>query len=121
MRKRGSYKRREPGRPPRDYSSDVDVEVAEWAIALQAAWDLSERRAFDLALTMCQGEAGPPSKIPRGAKAGILVGYRLPLQRSFASRSADIRRKLKLGKLRPRREVVLTIARLLHRLGTFRV
>lgn len=109
-------KRLERGRPPRDYSDDIDVEVAEWAIALQGAWDLSERKAFDLALAICQGEPGEPSRIPRGGKAGVLVGSALPLNRRFNSRSADIRRKLKSGKLRPHREMVLGIARVLHRI-----
>jgi hypothetical protein len=52
---------------------------------------------FDLALAICQGEPVPPSKVPRG-------GAGKPKQRSFASRKAGIRRKLKAGK----------IARLLH-------
>jgi hypothetical protein len=106
--------RRGRGRPPRDYSPDV--EVAEWAIALQAAWGMSERAAIDLALTICQGEAGPPTKIPRGAKEGGLVGYRLPMERTFHSRSADIRRTLKAGKLQPDHAATLAIARLLLRI-----
>jgi hypothetical protein len=106
------------GRPPRDYSDDPDLLVAELAIALQAAWDVSERKAIDLALAWLQGESGKPSKRPRGSKAGELVGYALPMQRSFASRSADIRRKLKAGKLRPNHEAVLKIARLLHPIRT---
>jgi hypothetical protein len=106
--------RRKRGRPPRNYSNDPDLPVAELAIALQAAWDLSERRAIDLALAIYQGEPGKHSKIPRGAKAGLLVGYALPLQRSFSSRNADIRRKLKAGKLRPNADATLEIARLLH-------
>src|SRR5438034_11841914 len=44
----------------------VCLDVAEWAIALQAAWDLSERAALDLALARHQGERLPPSKTPRG-------------------------------------------------------
>jgi hypothetical protein len=111
-RSRPRVVRRGRGRPPRDYSRDLDVEVAEWAIALQAAWDLSERKAIDLALAICRGEADPRSIIP----AGTSVGYRLPQSRSFHSRSADIRLKLKTGKLRPNAEVTLAIARLLHRL-----
>src|SRR5438067_1579295 len=110
--------RRRRGRPRRDYSDDPDLEVAEWAIALQAAWDLSERKAFDLALAICQGEPVTPSKAPRAAAGKLwrLVGRKLPMEKSFASRSADIRRKLKGGKLYPNRDKVLTIARLLHRL-----
>jgi len=115
---RKAVKRRKRGRPPRDYRDDPDVEVAEWAIALQAAWGMSERAAFDLALAICQGEPGEPSKVPRGAKtkAGVLVGYALPDNKSFASRSADIRRKLKAGKLRADHAVVLYITRLLLRI-----
>ena len=108
--------RRRRGRPPRDYRDDPDLEVAEWAIALQAAWSLSERGAIDLMLAICQGEPVPASKLPRGARTGVLVGYRLPDKRSFHSRNADIRRKLKAGKLRPDREAVLRIARLLLRI-----
>jgi hypothetical protein len=106
--------RRRRGRPPRDYSDDPDLPIAELAIAFQAAWDLSERRAIDLALAVHQGEPGNPTKRPRGAKAGVLVGYALPLKKSFSSRAADIRRKLKAGKLRPNADVVREIARLLH-------
>ena len=118
---RKTVKRRARGRPRRDYSDDADVEVAEWAIALQAAWDLSERKAIDLALAICQGKAAPPTEIPRGAREGELTGYELPLQRRFHSRNADIRRKLKAGKLRPHRMVTLGIARLLHRLCVLKV
>jgi hypothetical protein len=111
-------KRLKRGRLRRDYSDDPDLEVVEWAIALQAAWDMSERRAIDLALAICQGESVPPSKMPRGGagKPWRLVGRKLPMERRFASRNADIRRKLKIRKLHPNREMVLTIARLLHRL-----
>ena len=108
--------RRLRGRPRRDYRDDPDLEVAEWAIALQAAWMLPERKAIDLALAIFQGELGPASKLPRGAKTGVLVGYRLPDEKGFSSRNADIRRKLKAGKLRADREVVLRIARLLLRI-----
>ena len=83
-------KRRRRGRPPRDYSDDPDVLVAELAIALQAAWSLSERKALDLALAIHQGAPVAPSKVPHGAKAGLVVGHKLPLQQSFASRSADV-------------------------------
>jgi hypothetical protein len=111
-------KRLRRGRPRRNYSDDPDLSVAELAIALQAAWGLSERRAFDLTLAADQGEPVRSPKIPRGAKtkAGVLVGYELPMGKTFAGRNADIRRKLKSGKLRPDAEVVLKIARLLHRI-----
>jgi hypothetical protein len=114
---------RKLGRPPRDYSDDPDLEVAEWAIALHAAWDLSERKAFDWALAICQGQAVLPTKVPRGAKkiGGVLTGYALPMERGFHSRSADIRLKLKAGKLRPDRMVTLEIARLLHRIRRLRI
>jgi hypothetical protein len=77
---------------------------------------VSERQALDLALAICQGELVEPSRIPRGAKAGVLTGYKLQMERHFDSRNADIRRKLKAGKLRPHREMVLRMARLLHRM-----
>ena len=63
-----------------------------------------------------QGELGPASKRPRGGKTGVLVGYRLPDERAVSSRNADIRRKLKAGKLKADPEVVLRIARLLLRI-----
>jgi hypothetical protein len=113
--------KRRRGRPPRDYSDDPDLPVAELAFALQIAWDLSERRALDLALAIYQGEPTKPSNIPRGAKAGVLVGYALPTQKTFASRNADIRRKLKAGKLRPNAGAVRAIARLLHRVRKSKV
>jgi hypothetical protein len=110
--------RRRRGRPPRDYRDDPDLEVAEWSIALQAAWGLSERKAIDFAIGIVQGELSPASRLPRGAgrKGGVLVGYRLPDGRGFSSRNADIRRKLKAGKLKANREVVLRIAHLLLRI-----
>jgi hypothetical protein len=99
-----------------------DLLVAETAIALQAAWGLSERSAIDLALTIHHaGGLGRPSKIPRGGKAGILVGYALPDQESFHGQNRDIRRKLKAGKLRPDVRVVRAVARLLHRIRTRKV
>jgi hypothetical protein len=107
---------RRRGRPRRDYRDDPDLEVAEWAIALRAAWMLSERKAIDLALAISQGEPGPASKLPRGAKTGVLVGYRLPDERGFSSRNADIRRKLKAGKLKPDPEAVLRAVGLLLRI-----
>jgi len=123
--------RRKQGRPRRDYSDDPDLAVAEWATALQAAWDLSQRKAIDLALTICQGITVPPSKVPRGArfehqrleelffqsfrtKAGLLGGYKLPMEQGYKSRSEDIRRKIKLGKLRPDFEATWEITRHLH-------
>lgn len=108
--------KRRRGRPRRDYRDDPDLEVAEWAIALRAAWTLPERKAIDLALAITQGELGPASKRPRGGKTGVLVGYRLPDERAVSSRNADIRRKLKAGKLKADPEVVLRIARLLLRI-----
>jgi hypothetical protein len=100
--------------PPRDYSDDPDLFVAEFAFALQAAWGLSERRALDLALAADQGVPVGSSKTPRGGKTGALVGYALPNEASFSGRNRDIRRKLKAGKLRPDGDEVLRIARLLR-------
>jgi hypothetical protein len=104
------------------YSDDPDLSVAELAIALQAAWGLSERKAIDLALAVDQGEPGSPSKNPRGTKtkAGVLAGYTLPMEKTFVSRAADIRRKLKSGKLQPDAKTVLVIARLLHQIRKLR-
>jgi hypothetical protein len=109
--------KRKPGRPPRDYRDDPDLRVAELAIALQTAWGLSQRAALDLALALRQGARIIPSRLPRGGRklGHVLVGYMLPMKRSFHSRTADIRRKLKARKLRPNAETVRAIARALHR------
>ena len=112
---------RRRGRPPRDYSDDPDLVIAETAFALEAAWGLSERSAIDLALTIHQAEAAAPTKIPRGGKAGVLLGHALPHQASFHSRNRDIRRKLETGKLRPDAQCVRAIARLLRLIRTIRV
>lgn len=109
---------RRRGRPPRDYSDDPDLVIAETAIALEAAWGLSERQAIDWALAIHRGESSGPSKLPRGDKAGVVVGYTLPDRQSFHGRNRDIRRKLEAGKLRPDARVVRAIARLLHRIRT---
>jgi hypothetical protein len=107
--------KRQRGRPRRDYSDDPDRVVAEFAIALEVAWGLSERKAIDLALAVVQGAPGYASRVPRGAgtKAGKLIGYALPDWKSFKSRNADIRRKLKVGKLHPSGVSVRKIVRLL--------
>ena len=85
------------GRPKKDFAADPDLAIAELAIALQAAWGISERKAIDLALALMEGSPCEPSKRPRGSKhkAGTLVGYQLPERMSFAGRAATIRRKLK--------------------------
>jgi hypothetical protein len=107
-------KRRKRGRPQRDYSDDPDLVVAELAVAMMIKWDISERAALDRALHEWEGERLPPSKIPRGTPPGaIVIGSRLPGGRSFASRSSDIRRKFKLGKLRPRLSIIFRFVRLL--------
>jgi len=89
--------RRKRGRPKKDFAADPDLAIAELAIALQAAWGISERKAIDLALALMEGSPGAPSKRPRGCKQkpGLLVGYHLPNNMSFAGRAATIRRKLK--------------------------
>jgi hypothetical protein len=89
--------RRKRGRPKVDPTADPDMPIAELAIALRAAWGLSERKAIDVALALMEGLPVEPSKRPRGInhKAGTLVGYQLPGQMSFAGRAATIRRKLK--------------------------
>jgi hypothetical protein len=73
---------------------------------MQAAWGLSERRAIDLALALMEGQPVEPSKMPRGRKAGTLIGYRLLNNMTFAGRAATIRRKLKWAD----RTVILAIA-----------
>jgi hypothetical protein len=88
--------RRKRGRPKVDPTADTDLPIAELAIALQAAWGISERKAIDLALALMDGHPVEPSKRPRGSghKPGTLVGYELPGNMSFAGRAATIRRKL---------------------------
>jgi len=112
---------RRRGRPPRDYSDDPDLVIAETAFALEAAWGLSERAAIDLALTIHQAEAAAATKVPRGGKEGTVIGYALPDHKSFHSRNADIRRKIEAGKLRPDAQMVRGIARLLHLIRQRRV
>src|SRR5262245_23206524 len=102
---------RRHGRPP--YDRD-DLLIAETAFALEAAWGLSERTAIDWALVIHQAELAAHSKIPRGGKAGVLLGHTLPDQASFHSRNRDIRRKLEAGTLRPDAQRVRDITRLLH-------
>jgi hypothetical protein len=108
--------RRKRGRPPRDYSDDPHLMVAEFAVALMVENDMSERSAIDLALAWLEGERWPATKLPRGSRGrtGVLVGYQLPQERSFTSRAADIRRKFKVGKLRPRLRVIFHFIQLLH-------
>ena len=112
---------RRRGRPSRDYSDDPDLVIAETAFALEAAWGLSERTAIDWALTIHQAELVLPTKIPRGGKAGMLLGYALPRRAGFHSRNRDIRRKLEVGKLQPDAQRVRGIARLLHLVRTCRL
>jgi hypothetical protein len=103
-------------------SHEDDLLVAETAIALQLAWGLSERTAIDLALTIHQATGfGRPSKIPRGAKAGVVLGFALPNSETFHGRNRDIRRKLESGKLQPDDRVVRAMSRLLQRIRTRKV
>jgi hypothetical protein len=97
----------------RSRSYDDDLLVAETAIALKAAWGLSERSAIDYALALHRGKLGGASKIPRGAKAGTLVGFTLADRQSFHGRARDIRRKLQTGKLKPDARIVRAFVRLL--------
>jgi|SRR6516165_6720945 hypothetical protein len=102
---------RRRGRPPSDRD---DLLIAETAFALEAAWGLSERQAIDWSLVIHQAEVAAATKVPRGGKAGVLLGHALPQQASFHSRNRDIRRKLEAGKLRPDAQRVRNITRLLH-------
>jgi hypothetical protein len=65
-------RRRKRGRPPGDYGDDPDLFVAELAITLQASWDLSERRAIDLALAVHSRWAALPAK-PMIHKTGTVL------------------------------------------------
>jgi hypothetical protein len=98
----------------RGRGGDDDLLVAETALAFKTAWGLSERVALDCALALHRGKLGPASKIPRGAKAGTLVGVTLADQQSFHGRNRDIRRKLESGKLQPDARVVRAFVRLLR-------
>jgi hypothetical protein len=102
---------RRRGRPT--YDRD-DLLIAETAFALEAAWGLSERTAIDWALVIHQAEFAAPTKMPRGGKAGVLLGHTLPHQESFHGRNRDIRRKLEAGTLRPDAQRVRAITRVLH-------
>jgi hypothetical protein len=113
--------RRRGSRPRRDYSDDPDLVIAETAFALEVAWGLSERTAIDWALVIHQAEPAAATKIPRGGKAGALLGAALPHQASFHGRNRDIRRKLEIGKLQPDAQRVRAIARLLHHIRTCRL
>jgi hypothetical protein len=113
--------RRRGSRPRRDYSDDPDLVIAETAFALEAAWGLSERTAIDWALVIYQAESAEPTKMPRGGKAGTVIGYALPHHAGFHSRNRDIRRKLETGKLQPDAQRVRGIARLLHHIRTCRL
>jgi hypothetical protein len=82
------------GRPKKNFPADPDLPIVKLALALQAAWGLSERKAIDLALALLEGSPCAPSKRPRGSKhkGGTLVGYQLPVRMSFAmSRGVIVR------------------------------
>jgi hypothetical protein len=73
-------------RPPEDIRDDPDRITIEFALALKAAWGLSERAAFDLAVAWCESRVTEPTKTPRGSgkRPGLFIGhelfFRLPLQ-----------------------------------------
>jgi hypothetical protein len=66
-------------RPPEDIRDDPDRITIEFALALKAAWGLSERAAFDLAVAWCESRVTEPTKTPRGSgkRPGLLIGHEI--------------------------------------------
>jgi hypothetical protein len=84
----------------KDISNDPDRIAIEFALALKAAWGMSERAAFDLAVAWCEARVTDPTKTPRGVKAGLLVGYDR-VTATITGRASTLRRKSKRHSPRP--------------------
>jgi hypothetical protein len=97
------------GRPPKEIREDPDPLAAEFALALEDAWKISQRRAIDLVIAWFDSRVVPASKTPRGAKDldGLLVGYETSPARTFAGRASVLRRKAKHA--RPAVVKILTV------------
>jgi hypothetical protein len=104
---------RRMGRPPKDIRDDPDRIKIEFAMALQKAWGLSERKAFDFVVARFEALATEPTKTPRGAHkhpGAQIVGYETRPFRTVSGRSSVLRRKSKRRALRPDVVSALTLA-----------
>jgi hypothetical protein len=104
---------RRRGRPPKEPRNDPDQFTIDLVAAVQDAWKISERKAFDLAICFLESREGPPTKVPRGKHppGSILVGYErwaVDGLRTFAGRSSTLRQKSKRAP--PRRHVVRALS-----------
>jgi hypothetical protein len=105
--------RRRRGRPSKDDQIVVDV-----AAALTEAYSLGPQQARDLALAVLEGKMVTPSKLPRGAGRralphSVVMAYELPFA-TFKGRQVTILQKIRSGKLRPRRDVVVALVSVLR-------
>jgi len=113
MMTRASAARRERrlrGRPAKDPHEDPDQLSIALVAAMQDAWKISERKAFDLTLCFLEAHEGPPTKVPRAkhsADSGP-IGYKLVNNRAFANRASTLRKKSK--RTPPRRRVVQALS-----------
>ena len=96
------------GRPHMDVCADPDRIKVEFALGLQAGCAISERKAFDLVVCHFESRAVDPSKMPRNAGAGLLVGYETQPARTVAGRARSLRRKIRIA--RPDVVAALTLA-----------
>jgi hypothetical protein len=104
---------REKGRPPKDPRTDPDMIAIEFALALQAAWQISERKAFDLAVAWFEARMAEPTKTPRGASKhpdGLLVGYETFPAKTVSGRALTLRKKSRRHSPRPDVVAALTMA-----------
>jgi hypothetical protein len=97
------------GRPLKDMSDDPDRISIEFALALQKAWGMSERMAFDFVIARFEAIETEPTKTPRGTskKPGFLVGYETAPLRTVKGRALTLRKKIK--RLPPRPDVVAAL------------
>jgi hypothetical protein len=83
---RSDLRRRWGGRPIKDIRADPDLIKVEFALALKAAWKISERKAFDLVVAEFESRVVAAS---RG-----LVEYETSPARTIAGRARTLRRKV---------------------------
>jgi hypothetical protein len=105
--------RRLRGRPPKEPYDDPDQLTIDLVAALQDAWKISERKAFDLAICWLEAREVPATKVPRGKHpaGSILVGYErwaVDGLRTFAGRASTLRQKSRRAP--PRRHVVQVLS-----------
>jgi hypothetical protein len=98
------------GRPPKEPHDDPDQLTIDLVAAMQDAWKISERKAFDLALCWLEAWEEPWTKVPRGKRPtdGILIGYKLYNNRAFHNRASTLRKKSKCAP--PRLHVVQVLS-----------